>query len=302
MHRLPVLVALLFTMFWGAAAPAGAADRFAEKTLDRIRATGVMRVGYGQTPPFSYLDDTGAVVGYSIDLCRRLAEHLRVQLGLPAIALEFVPRTPSDRVLLLNSGAIDIECNASTNSEERRQSVAFAVPHFYAVGHYVALAKNELNTIDDLRGRSVGVVFGTVNVGHVTRLNRERRLNLSLVPVETLAMAFEMVTRERVAAFAMDDALLRALVLGSRQPSLYRMSQEPMTAPTPYGFMMRLGDKEFEEAVNSGLCSIYASPDMVFLYDRWFNEPIPRYNAALNVPMSLPLAKTISAAGVSACR
>ena len=50
----------------------------AVSTLDRIRQTGVLRIGYdGHEPPFDYIDLDGKVMGYSIELCNRLAEALR---------------------------------------------------------------------------------------------------------------------------------------------------------------------------------------------------------------------------------
>ncbi len=52
-------------------------------TLERLKETGTLRVGYGDTAPFSYADDEGRVVGYSIELCQRVAEHLQQQLALP---------------------------------------------------------------------------------------------------------------------------------------------------------------------------------------------------------------------------
>ena len=43
-------------------------------TLKRIAETGEIRVGYvPDAPPLSFEDEDGNVIGYSIDLCRRIA-------------------------------------------------------------------------------------------------------------------------------------------------------------------------------------------------------------------------------------
>ena len=110
---------------------ASAAEKiFDTPTLDRIAQTGKIRIGYGSTAPFSFLNADGQVIGYSIDLCRAVVEKLKQRLKVQSIDVEFVPRTPSNRVQLLNNGAMDIECNASTNTAERRKSVAFSYSHF----------------------------------------------------------------------------------------------------------------------------------------------------------------------------
>lgn len=283
----PGFVVLLLLAIAAGVAPSHAGAP--ASTLERIAQTGVIRVGYGNTPPFSYTDTDGTIIGYSIDLCKKVAEELRAGLGLPHIDIEYVERTPSNRVQLLNDGMMDIECNASTNNAERRRSVAFAESHFYVTTHYVSLARNNLDSLDDLNGRSVSVVLGTVNVGHINQANRERKLNLSLVTADSLQAAFDMVTQERVFAFAMDDVLLSAMIAATPNPDDYAISQEALTEPEPYGFMMRLEDKKFADAVNAALRKIYEGPDMAAIYDRWFNQPIPRENINLRIPMSASL-------------
>lgn len=255
-------------------------------TLGRLKETGTLRVGYGDTAPFSYADDEGRVVGYSIELCQRVAEHLQQQLALPRLEIEYVFRTPGNRVQLLNSGDIDIECNASTNTAERRRSADFSLSHFFVSVRYVALAKHEFATLQDLAGRSVSVARGTVNVGQINQANREQRLNLSVVPVDTLQEAFDLVTQERVAAFAMDDILLSTMMAETGNPDAYRLSEEAVTAEEPLGLLMRRGDDAFVEQVNQALRQIYQSDEMLALYERWFLQPLPGKGITLNVPLS----------------
>lgn len=260
-------------------------------TLERIAESGVVRIGYGDTAPFSYLDDQGNVVGYSIDICQRLADQLQMQLAIPSLEIVYVPRTPSNRVQLLNSGEIDIECNASTNTEERRRSAQFALSHYFVSVRYVALEESNLTKVEDLAGRSVSVARGTVNVSQINQVNRERQLNLSVVPVETLQDAFDLVTDRRVAAFAMDDVLLSTMIAESANPGAYVLSDEAITAIEPLGFMIRLGDTAFLEQVNKALEHIYTSAEMPILYEQWFQQPLPGKEITLNVPMSAELAE-----------
>ncbi|OAL58564.1 amino acid ABC transporter substrate-binding protein [Halomonas sp. ALS9] len=255
-------------------------------TLERIEKTGTLRVGYGDTAPFSYEDQQGNVVGYSIDICQRLAQRLATQLRLPYLDIVYVPRTPSNRVQLLNSGDIDIECNASTNTQERRQSAQFALSHFFVSVRYVALKTSEFTTLEDLAGRSVSVARGTVNVSQINQVNRERQLNLSVVPVETLQEAFDLVADGRVAAFAMDDILLSTMIAESDHPDAYALSEEAISKTEPLGFMVRRGDNDFAEHVNEALTEIYTSSEMPLIYQRWFQQPLPGKGITLNVPMS----------------
>ena len=260
-------------------------------TLQRLSETGTLRVGYGDTAPFSYQDDEGNVRGYSIELCQRVAEQLQQQLNLPKLDIEYVFRTPGNRVQLLNSGEIDIECNASTNNAERRRSANFSLSHFFVSVRFVALKENQFFTLQDLAGRSVSVARGTVNVGQINQANREQQLNLSVVPVETLQEAFDLVTEGRVAAFAMDDILLSTMIAESEDPSAYSLSEEAVTAEEPLGLLMRQGDQAFVEQVNQALREIYQRGDILALYERWFLQPLPGKGITLNVPISETLAQ-----------
>lgn len=287
-------VAVIFGVTHALAAGTGTGQEKALSTLERIRDTGRIRIGYGDTAPFSYRLPDGQVVGYSIDLCRQVSETLRKQLGLASLQIDYVHRTPRNRVQLLNDGIIDIECNASTNTAERRRSAAFALSHFYASTRYVSLTRHGLQTVDDLRGRSVSVALGTVNVGQINELNRDRALNLSVVPADGLQAAFDLVEGGQVSAFAMDDVLLSAMIAASRQPQDFSLSRELVAALQPYGFMMRLGDDPFKDAVNAALAQIYRDPKMADLYRRWFEEPIPPGNITLHQPMSPRLQQALA--------
>lgn len=292
--KMYIVRCLLLVLCLGAALQVKAQEKkFDTPTLDRIVQTGKIRIGYGSTPPFSFLNADGQVMGYSIDLCRSVVEKLKQRLKLPSIEIEFIPRTPSNRVQLLNDGTMDIECNASTNTAERRKSVAFAYSHFYGVTRYVSLRKNGLKELDDLKGRSVSVALGTVNINEINDASRKRRLNISVVPVDSLQAAFDMVADGQVAAFAMDEVLLKTMIARAPVPSDYMLSEEQVSEVQPLGFMMRLNDQPFTAAVNEALAEIYKTEAAREIYRRWFEKPMPGINIKLDLPMNQWLATAL---------
>src|SRR4051794_18269217 len=61
-------------------------------TLDRVRESGKMTLGYEvDSRPFSYRDDAGKPGGYAVALCERVADAVKGELGLPELAVEWVP-------------------------------------------------------------------------------------------------------------------------------------------------------------------------------------------------------------------
>ncbi|WP_250953934.1 amino acid ABC transporter substrate-binding protein [Rhizobium sp. CG5] len=288
------VVSALTALTLGLSAAAGWAQA-PSSTLAKIAETGTIRLGYSpEDIPFSYKLPDGTVTGYSTDLCLRVVDHLKERLGLAALAIDYVERTPRNRVAMLRDGALDIECVASTNNAERRKSVAFSYSHFVTGTKFVSLTKNNLRTMADLTGHTVVATSGTTNIGQLATANRERGLHIAVMPVETHKDAFKLVTEGRASAFVMDGILLAAMVASSDQPGDYVLSSDSLGWPEPYGLMVRREDTEFLDAVNAALLQIYSSGEINSIYDKWFTQPIPPNGINMHLPMSEELRQAFS--------
>ena len=96
--------------------------------LDTVRAEKVLRVAYrSDVPPFSSARAQEAPTGFSIDLCRLVAERLSKQLGLPSLAVDFVKVSASDRLQAIIDGRAHIECGTTTVTFSRLEKVDFSV-------------------------------------------------------------------------------------------------------------------------------------------------------------------------------
>lgn len=259
-------------------------------TLERIAETGAIRIGYSpDSAPFSYLDADDTVIGYSIELCGRVAHLLQQQLGLAELAIVYVRRTPSDRVALLKNGDIDIECVASTNNAERRKSVAFSYPHFLTAVQFVALRDGGPRVVSDLKGRTVASTSGTTVITQINAASREQNLNIAVVPTPDHETGFDLMATGRVSAFVMDGILLSTMTANAEDPSFFVLSDDAFGPPEPYGLMLRLDDEPFVSAVNAALSEIFITGEIGSIYDRWFTRPIPPHGINLNLPISAAL-------------
>lgn len=280
--RRSALTACLFLFSAGAAIAEAPAS-----TLKKIAETGTIRIGHsGEDVPFSYKLPDGTVTGYSTELCVRVVDLLKEKLGLAKIDIEYVERTPRNRVAMLRDGDLDIECVASTNNAERRKSVSFSYSHFVTGTQFMSLKKNNLKTISDLAGHTVAATSGTTNIGQLNTINRERGLHIAVMPAESHRDAFKQVTEGRASAFVMDGILLAAFIAGTEHPEDYVLSSDALGWPEPYGLMMRHDDTEFRDAVNEALLKIYRSGEINGLYEKWFTRPIPPNGINMRLPMS----------------
>lgn len=104
-------------------------------TLKKIKDSGLIRLGYRQSsPPFAFADSStrNRPVGYSLDLCDPIVEEISEELE-KEIRVEYRPVTPENRLDMVASGEIDIECGSTVNNFERRKRVAFS-PTIFVTG------------------------------------------------------------------------------------------------------------------------------------------------------------------------
>ena len=83
-------------------------------TLKKIKTSGELTLGYlTSAPPFSFPGPDKRPVGYSIDLCTHIASSIQKQLSVN-LKLNWVPVTTDNRLEMVASGKVDIECGTST--------------------------------------------------------------------------------------------------------------------------------------------------------------------------------------------
>jgi glutamate/aspartate transport system substrate-binding protein len=286
MKRLRMLGLALSTAFCSAQADAEELTG----TLSKIKETGTITLGYRDSSiPFSYLDDNQRPIGFAMDICYKIVDAVTKELKLDKLSIELIPVTSSTRIPLLANGTIDLECGATTNNPERLKQVAFANTHFLTATRFVSKKSSQLNSIDDLRGKSVTATSGTTNIKQLTETNAARNLGVNIVAAKDHAEAFLMVETDRAVAFVMDDILLAAFVTGSKDPDAYVISTDAFSKPEPCGIMLRKDDPAFKKAVDGATAALFQSAEGQRLYDKWFTQKIPPKGLNLNVPISAEL-------------
>jgi glutamate/aspartate transport system substrate-binding protein len=256
-------------------------------TLKKIKETGAIAIGYRDSSiPFSYLDDNQKPIGFAIDICYKIVEAVKGELKLEKLAIEFNPVTSSTRIPLLANGTIDLECGSTTNNAERQKQVAFTNTHYLTATRFVSKKSSHLNSIDDLKGKTVVSSSGTTNIKQLTEANAARNLNINIVPAKEHAESFLMVETDRAVAVVLDDVLLASFVAGSKDPGAYAMSKDAFSKPEPYGIMLRKDDPAFKKVVDAATAALYTSAEGQKLYDKWFMQKIPPRGLNLNTPIT----------------
>ncbi|MDR1276104.1 MAG: amino acid ABC transporter substrate-binding protein [Candidatus Accumulibacter sp.] len=263
-------------------------------TLDKIRAGGAITLGHRDSSiPFSYLDGDQKPVGYAMDLCLKIVDAVKEELKMPNLKVNFQPITPATRIPLLANGTIDLECGATTNTADRQKQITFTVTHYVAANRFVSKKANNLNTLEDLKGKTIVSTSGTTNVKQANELNTERKLGMRILNAKDHAEAFLMVDTGRALAFVMDDIQLAGFVANHANPSLFTISPDALSVE-PFGIMLRRDDPAFKKVVDGAMTKLFKSGDLTAIYDKWFMKPIPPRNIVMNIPMSDAMKRVVA--------
>lgn len=263
------------------AAPAGAGP-----VLERIQSSGRIVLAHRESSvPFSYLLPDGRPVGYAVDLCLKLAEALRKKLKMKELNPQFLLVTPANRIQMVVDGKADMECGSTTNNAERRQQVAFTVPHYITGARYLVRVDSGITDLAQFEGKTLVSTKGTTPLKSITQANSERALHIRIVEAPDHAKAMEMLAAGQADGFVMDDVLLYGIVAGRPDAAKYRVVGKFLTIE-PLAIVLPKNDPELKAIVDDEMKRLIASHEAYALYDRWFLKPIPPKNTALNLPMN----------------
>jgi ABC-type amino acid transport substrate-binding protein len=259
------LAAALAALMTGCAAAAQNRDG----TLSRIKQSSTLNLGYRvSAPPFSFPGPDGRAVGYSIDLCTRVASGIQKQLGV-SLKLNWVPVTAENRIDMVAQGKVDLECSTTTVSLSRQERVDFSVMTFVDGGSLLTRADSTLSGVTDLAGKRVAVIPGTTTETALEKFLKDEFVKVDFVHVKDHVQGLAAVDKGTADAFASDRVVLIGLAATSKDPQRYGLAHL-LFSYEPYGLMMRRNDADFRLAVNRALADLYRSRDIAVIYDRWF--------------------------------
>lgn len=241
----------------------------AESTLERIRASGVVRLGFLEAaPPFSYSKSGKSPEGYSIELCNRIVDGISQQLRLPNLRRSWVKVTLQDRLAAVKDGKVDLDCGTTTWTLSRQEGVDFSLMTFIDGGSLLVRLGERLTRLGDFTDKSIAVVPGTTTAEVLPRELKLRGVAARIVSVADERKGMAMLSASEVDAYASDRLLLLGLALDEKGQQAYKLIDEDYSIE-PYALAMRRDDHDFRLMVNRSLARLYRSREIVKIYDTW---------------------------------
>ena len=243
-------------------------------TLETVAQKGSITLGYQLAPPFSYLDEAGNVIGYSIDICHKVVEAVKQELKRPDLTVKYVPVTSITRFPALTNGEIDLECANTPSTAESRKRVAFTIPTFMAVTRLMVREGSSVKTIYDLKDKTAVTIWGSSMEKTFDQMNSKLTLRASNLIANDLDGALSVMETNAADAFIMDDVLLKLMQAASKNKTKYVITKGDL-AIQPLSLMLRKDDPEFKKLVDGEVTRVIVKGEIYPMYKKWFESPIP---------------------------
>ena len=258
-------------------------------TLKKIAEQRELVIGYREASiPFSYLDEHQKPIGYSIEICQKVARAIQTKLGLDDLNIILQPISSSNRFSFLREGAIDLECGSTVNTQDRQKQVSFSVSIFQNRVRTLVWAHEKIRDLSDLSGKAIASLQGTSFFRLLREQQKIQGLELQEIPAKDPDDAFGLLEKKFASAVVLDEVLLSLLRSGASTPERFVFLPEVLRIE-PYALVMRKNDRDFKQLVDKILIDLMKSGEMEQIYQRWFNAAIPPKNQSLNLPISAEL-------------
>ena len=206
--------------------------------------------------PWEFQDETGAFVGFEIDLVAAVADRLGAEVETVNIPFNGL-------FSAVQSGRIDIATSSITITDERLESVSFAQPYYDSDQSLTALAAGP-KSLEEMEGRVVGVDTGST--GDMWASEHQGEYDFADIRrYEGLAPAMLDLTAGRIDGYISDIPALQYYVLD--KPELAVVERIP-TGET-YS-MMFAKDAELATQVNAVIDDLKTEGVLAELHEKWF--------------------------------
>ena len=131
-------------------------EKLNPKVLEKIKSRGKLIVGTSADwPPFEWIDN-GQVVGIDIEIAKRIADKIGVELEIKDMKF-------SALIEALKNDMVDMIIADISPTSKRELQVDFSIPYYFTKGNVIViLSDKNIMSVKDLYGKKIGVQLGTI--------------------------------------------------------------------------------------------------------------------------------------------
>jgi cystine transport system substrate-binding protein len=255
-------IILAFTV----AASAFASGRSAagnESALERIRRVGEVSIGIeGTYPPHTYHNERDELVGYDVEVARRIAENIGVKA-------KFIESRWDSLIIGVDSGLWDLVINNVAVTDARKEKYDFSIPYAYVRGVLITRSDNrEIKSFEDLKGKKSAQTVTSNWAAQVSEYGAE------IVGTDGFNQSIDLVVSGRADTTLNDN--------GSYYDYKKSHSESPVDIvafaerAVPIGVLLPQGEPDLLAAINKALEELEASGELTAISQKYFGADISK--------------------------
>lgn len=259
MKKITLLLAIVLAVVTFSSGSAFAADSLAE-----IQKRGVLRVGMEPGyMPFELTNKKGDIIGFDVDMAKRMAKAMGVKLELVSTAWDgIIPALLTDKFDIIMSGM--------TLTQERNLTVNFASPYIL-IGQSILLKKELADSVKSYKDLNDAKFTVASKLGTTGEQATKRMIgNAKYISYETEQEGVMELVNGKIDAFIY-DLPFNAIAVGQKGAGKIVHLDEPFTKE-PLAWAIKRGDVDFLNWLNNFMAQVKYDGVYDKIYAKWFQD------------------------------
>lgn len=237
-------------------------DAANDASLQKVMDAGQLVIGLdGGFPPMGFIDGSGEIVGFDVDVAREVCSRLGIELVTQPIDW-------AAKEELLNSGEIDCIWSAMSITPARAEAMNLSDPYMQNEVIFLVPRSSEARLPSDLKGKTVGVQAASTPQ---EALEASEIFNDITVVLDGNTRLIEMLRDEELDA-VLTDSVLAYYYFNTDDAPFYVLSDSLSEEGYAIGF--RKGDQSLRDKVQEILNEMGADGTLGEICRRWFGTDI----------------------------
>ncbi len=211
-------------------------------------------------PPFESMDDNNQVVGYDVDLINAIGEKIGIDFQPESMAFDAVVSSVQTNPNMIGLSGISI-------TEERKLSVNFSDGYIDAGLVVIMKADAGFKTMDDLKGKLIGVQQGTTSDFKAEEITGQE----NVMRYATFIDAMLSLQGNKVDAVIVDAPVGQAILASMNDPSMI-ITDIDLGAADWYGIAVNKDNVELLDKINAALAELKAEGFLDTLAAKYFGS------------------------------
>ncbi|MFD9626894.1 transporter substrate-binding domain-containing protein [Peribacillus muralis] len=213
-------------------------------------------------PPFEYVETSKSdeIKGFDIDIAKAIGKKLGYEVQVKDI--DFNSLVPA-----LENKSIDFVISGMTPTEKREQSVDFSDIYYTAKNMIITTQDSKIKSVDDLKGKTVGVQLASIQETLATDLNKANDLGMKVEKRNRIPEVVQEMSTGRFDAIIMEDTVAKGYLKDNKDLVGYLVESGEEEAGSAIAFQK--GSK-LTDQFNAELKKMKENGEMEKLIVKWF--------------------------------